>query len=113
MPERWFGDTEISPVIVKSEGPDDSLEISANLDDTLISPWAACLQPPSRDLWPCPAACPPVLSGCLLLKRASRGFKNISSVVFMHVESVLLVRKVPEEGKYLGQQIQPENPKPH
>lgn len=39
--ERWFGDNEISPVIAKSEGLDDSLEIPANLDDTLITPRAA------------------------------------------------------------------------
>lgn len=64
VPERWFGDNEISPVIVKSEGLGDSLEIPANLDDTLITPRAACLQPPSRDRWPSPAACPQVLPGC-------------------------------------------------
>lgn len=113
VPERWFGDNEISPVTVKSEGLDDSLEVPANLDDTLITPRAACLRPPSRDRWPPPAACPQVLTNYSLLKQIFQCFKNIFSSVFIHNESVFLVRKVLEEGKCLGQQIQSMNPKPH
>lgn len=66
VPERWFGDNEISPVIVKSEGLDDSLEVPANLDDTLITPRAACFRPPSQDRWAPPAACPQALTNCVL-----------------------------------------------
>ena len=113
VPEKWFGDNEISPVIVKSEGLDDSLEVPANLDDTQITSRAAGLWPPSRDCWPPPAASPQVLTNCSLLKQIFKCFKNISSSVFIHIGSVFLVRKVLEEGKYLGQQIQSMNPKPH
>lgn len=85
VPERQFGNNEISPVIVKSEGLDDSLEVPANLGDTLITPRAACLRPPSRDRWPPPAACPQVLTNCVLLKQTFKCFENISSSVFIHI----------------------------
>lgn len=68
VPEGWFGVNEISPVTVKSEGLDDSLEVPVNLDETLITLWAACLWPPARDRWPLPAACPQVLTNCSVLK---------------------------------------------
>lgn len=49
LPERWFENSEFSPVTVKREGLNDSLEVLANLDDTLITPQAV-------DHWPLPAA---------------------------------------------------------
>lgn len=47
LPERWFENREFSPVTVKREGLNDSLEVPANLDDTLITlqarPWTTGL----------------------------------------------------------------------
>lgn len=111
--ERWFGDNKIGSVIVKTEGLHDSLAVPPHLDDTLITPWATCLWSPLQDCWPPPATCPQVLTNHLLLKQTLKCFKSISSSLFIHTDSVSLVRKVPKEGKYLGQLIQSINPKPH
>lgn len=115
--ERWLVDNEISPATVKSEGLDDSLEVPANLDDTLITPRAAVssLHHDTASL--------PQLPALQFLRTAHFSnklpdvwktspvlFSSISSSVFIHAESVFLVRRVPGEGKYLGQQIQSMNP---
>lgn len=106
-------DNEISPAIVKSAGLDNSLQVPANLDDTLITPCAA-VSSLHHDTAGLPsAACPQVLADCSLFKQTARCLENISSSVFIQAESVFLVRRVPGEGKCLGQQIQSVNPNPH
>lgn len=87
LPERTFDNPEYSPVTVKREGLNDSLEVPANLDDTLITPQAG-------DHWPPTAVCPQFLTNCLLLKQTFTCFQNISGSVFIHTGSVFLVRKI-------------------
>lgn len=105
QPERWFENNEFSLVTVEREGLNDSLEVPANLDDTLITPQAV-------DHWPPPAACPQFLTNCSLLKQTFSCFQNISGSVFIHTGRVFLVRKIAGRKKIPWSANQAMNPKP-